>query len=64
MHATIYVGRKLEENGGVAEPEPVCLKVFKPYEEIESKNCPENEYKVSQMLRDHENIVQIKSFEQ
>jgi len=58
MHATIYLARKCEEYLRPGEfTEPVCVKVFKPYEDAESKDCPENEYRVSQMLRDHPNIV-------
>lgn len=65
MHATIYLARKCEESLSAGEvQEPVCLKVFKPYEDAEAKENPENEYRVSQKLKGHENILQIKSFEQ
>ena len=48
MHATIYLARKCEEYLRSGEfQEPVCVKVFKPYEDAESKRCPENEYQVS-----------------
>ena len=60
MHATIYLARKCPEylRSGESQ-ELVCAKVFKPYEDVEAKDCPENEYRVSQMLRDHPNIVDI-----
>jgi len=48
MHATIYLARKCEEHLRPGEfGEPVCVKVFKPYEDAEAKDCPENEYRVS-----------------
>jgi len=48
MHATIYLARKCEESLSADEvQEPVCLKVFKPYEDAEAKGNPENEYRVS-----------------
>jgi len=44
MHATIYTARKCSEN---ENGQLLCAKVFKPYEDGESKNCAEEEYRVS-----------------
>ena len=41
----------------------ICLKVFKRDQEVtEFQNSAEEEYRVSQLLRDHPNIVKIRSF--
>ena len=55
MHATIYLAKKL----GASNNDVVCLKVFKAYQDAEAKDSPENEYRVSSILRDHPNIVNI-----
>lgn len=64
LHATIYLAKKIELVNGVEnDSELICVKVFKPYTDYESKNCAEVEYKVSQILKNHPNIIRIDSFE-
>lgn len=43
MHATIYLAKLI----GSHSNRPVCVKVFKPYEDAEQKDSSENEYRVS-----------------
>lgn len=42
----------------------ICVKVFKPYTDTQSKGCAEEEYKVGQLMRGHDNVINITSFEQ
>jgi hypothetical protein len=65
MHANIYLAEKtMFLNDEVVDKNLVCVKVFKPYSDSQSKGCAEEEYKVGQLMRGHSNIITIKSFEQ
>lgn len=65
MHANIYLAEKtiLSEDDEVLDKKLVCVKVFKPYADSQSKKCAEQEYAVAQMMRDHQNVVFVNSFE-
>lgn len=64
MHAKIYLARRkvLTQNVNQEEPEKICVKVFKPVQDEELMGCAEEEYRVSQILKDHPNIIKINSF--
>jgi serine/threonine protein kinase len=56
MQAKIYLAN--DHDG-----QDICLKIFKRDQEVtEFQNSAEEEYRVSQLLRDHPNIVKIRSF--
>lgn len=40
-----------------------CIKVFEPYNDLESEKSAEQEFRVAQCLKGHPNIVQINRFE-
>ena len=60
MHAKIYLAKRWLEN----EPELICVKVFKPYQDADQMNCAEEEFRVSKILANHPNIIKINSFQQ
>ena len=65
MHANIYLAEKtLILNDEIIDKQMICVKVFKPYSDTQSKGCAEEEYKVGQLMRGHDNIIDITSFEQ
>ena len=56
MQAKIYLARDKANR-------QICVKVFKPDIDTSEMNTPEAEYRVSQLLGDCPNIVNIYSFE-
>jgi hypothetical protein len=49
MHAKIYLAKKksLNSDTNTQEEEKICVKVFKPVQDIELMGCAEEEYRVS-----------------
>ena len=60
LHAQIFLANKIQNGQNM----PVCLKVFKldsPDENL--KVAAEEEFRVSQILKGHPNIINIQAFE-
>jgi len=49
MHAKIYLAHKktLNQKTSEVEVEKICVKVFKPVQDVELMGCAEEEYRVS-----------------
>ena len=54
----------MEVSRSLSQKDKICVKVFKPYDDADLKVCANEEYRVSQILRNSNNIVNVKSFEQ
>ena len=65
MHAVIYLAERsvVSSCGQILDKQEICVKVFKPYSDCDSRKFAEEEYKVSQILKGNRNIININTFE-